>query len=172
VAPVLLKTSGAVDRGDDDDGAAAGALEVRHAEVQGQEGAAQIDVDRTIPLLGLQLVDRRPDAVDAGVRHDDIETAIALGEFINRPSQRGVLGDIGCKRQRLAPGLPDLFRGVADFVGRVAECTYACTLACQQNGGGLADAGPGAGHQRYSSLKLHLAILPGTITKAREEAFP
>lgn len=40
--------------------------------MQGQEGAAQVDGDRLVPFERLQVVDRRPDAVDAGIRDDDI----------------------------------------------------------------------------------------------------
>ena len=68
----------AVDRGDDDDAAAAGCAQVGDGVFDGEEGAAHVDVVRLIPFLGRNVLDGGKDAVDAGVGHDDVEAAPTL----------------------------------------------------------------------------------------------
>ena len=64
-----------IDRGYDDNGALARLLELGRGQMQRQIGAAQVHGDRLVPFGGFEIVDRSPDAIDAGIGDHDIEVA-------------------------------------------------------------------------------------------------
>ena len=94
---------------------------LRCAVVQGEVGSAQVDVDGPVPLVGLKLVDRRPDAVDAGVGDDDVEAAETLDQFAHRALERLGIGDIGPQRQGVAAGLADLHGSPVHLLAGAAQ---------------------------------------------------
>jgi hypothetical protein len=83
-------------------------LQMRHGEMQRQIGAAQVDGDRPVELFRLQVVDRRPDAVDAGIGDDDVEPPEFSGKPIDRCAHPALVGNVGFEHQRFCAGLLDL----------------------------------------------------------------
>ena len=71
--------AGAIDAAGDDDAAAAGFAEMGEAIVGGEVGAFEVNVESLVPLVGLEFLDGRRDAVDARVGDNDMQSAEANG---------------------------------------------------------------------------------------------
>lgn len=100
--------AGAVDAAGDEDAPAAGIAQVRNREMNGEIGAFEIDVQRLVPLIGLEFLDRRSDAVDAGVGDDDVEPAELFRRPVHRRLHVARLRAITCKKSGAAARPLDL----------------------------------------------------------------
>src|SRR5690606_17038396 len=65
-------------------------------------GAVQVDVDGLSPLFGLDLVERRPDTIDARVREHDIEPTRGVDEALHRCRYLLGVGHVGLESRGLS----------------------------------------------------------------------
>ena len=93
----------AVDRGNDDDGAALTPFEVRYGEAQREISAAQVDGDRLVPLLARDVLDRRPGTVDAGIGNHGVKTTEPCDEALHGRVHLVFVGNIGVQPLHLGP---------------------------------------------------------------------
>jgi len=107
--------------------------------VERQVGAAQVDGDRLVPFGGLQLVDRRPHAVDAGVGEHDVEPPESGDQPLDHLPHRLGVRDVGHQGNGFPAGGLDLIRGLAHLGFRAAERADARARFRQTQGGRFAD---------------------------------
>jgi len=69
------------------------------------EGPVEVDGQRLLPLIDLQVLQRRPGSVDTRVRQHDVEPAPLLDQFLDGSLDFLRLGDIGDQPHRF-PAVP------------------------------------------------------------------
>src|SRR5919199_4676793 len=142
---------GAVHAAGNNDAAAAGLFEVWHREVDRQIGPLEVDIQRAIPFVGLQLVDRRPYPVDARVRKDDVELPEVLDGRIDRVLHGLRIAHVALHIDGLIPGLlefgPDVLtllrhhvreRDLSSLLRKAPRRAFADTARRARNKGYLA----------------------------------
>ncbi len=103
---------------------------------------------------GFELLDRRPDAVDARVRKEHVEPAPLRVDRVRRVAHLARVRDVGDERHGHAARVVDLGDHRVDLVGRMAERGHLRPLPCEEEGRRPADAGAGAGHERDPPVEL------------------
>lgn len=132
---------------------------MRHGEVKRQVGAAQVDGDRFVEFFRLEVVDRRPDAVDAGIGDDNVEPPEFLRKLIDRLAHPVFIGNVGNEHQRLPASLLDFPGGPVDLASRMAEQADFCPFRREFEGGSLADTRARPRYQSHLRFEFHEPIL-------------
>ena len=125
--------------------------------------AAQIDGEGLVPVFRRQFMDRSPDAVDAGIGHDDVD-----GPELVAGSPAGVLNvggvrDVGRQGDGAAAEPLDLRRYRLDLFGRPAEHCHVGTGGGEPKRRCPADARAGAGDERDLSREFHAVFLSDAV---------
>ena len=102
--------------------------------------AAQVDGERLLPVLGAELFDRRPDAVDARVGEHDVEALELAHELLDRTLYGSCVCDIGQQHVRAALLLLDLLGDLLQLGFGPAQQPHRRALAREQQRRGTADA--------------------------------
>jgi hypothetical protein len=109
-----------------------------------EEDARDVGIDDGLPLRVGEVFDVDVRRVDAGIVEQHVETAEAVLDLAEQGGDRGLVGDVGGNRDRVAAGFRD------DFVERfdaAAGDDERIAGFCQCEGDGAADAGAGAGDE-------------------------
>ncbi|CDN44996.1 hypothetical protein BN871_GE_00080 [Paenibacillus sp. P22] len=142
----------AVDGARNDD-AAAVFLEMRNAVLHREERAAQIDAKRLVPIVHIQVLDRRPHPVDAGVREHDVDSPETLVYGTDASLDRSGVADVGRRHDSLSAFALDF---VPDFLG-IIRCAVQKTDLRSMTGkikrGGSPDAGATSCNDRHFSFQ-------------------
>ena len=105
-------------------------------------------VEHRVPLLFRQLVDRVAGS-QAGIVHEDVETAEGIGRSLDDPLGAVSFHQVFADRNRLASRLADFVghdtgRALALGVGSEVAHYDLCAFACQRQRFASADAAPAA----------------------------
>src|SRR5690606_6685367 len=131
---------------------------MRDAVVEGQERSPQVHLERAIPFVRPQLVDRSPDAVNAGVGEYDVEAVETIDQFADTGFQRVRIRNIRAQWQSFAAGGLDLLGRLPDFGLGVAQRADPGSFPREPNRRRLADARTGARDQRDLPFQLHRTL--------------
>jgi hypothetical protein len=120
---------------------------VWHSKVHGQVRTSKIDIQRTIPLVRLQLVDRGPDPVYPGVGEHDVEPAKALDSCIDRTLDRVGITDITVDIQYLLALSGQLIAQALAFLGLHIRQGHLCAFFGKAASCASADSARRAGNK-------------------------
>ncbi len=138
-----------------------------HGGLGHEERAAEIQVDDRVPVLGAHAHEQVV-AGDAGVVHEDLETAAAEFECgFHDVLGLAVDGDVPLDKRRLTPALLDKTLGLRGglSVSLVVDGD-AGAVACEPDRGGAPDPAARAGDERGPSFESHvLPKLAGTPSR-------
>ena len=113
------------------DDAAALFLQVWHRVLDRQECSGQIVREGACPILQRELLNRRPDAVDARIGEDDIHPAPAINNLLDGALHLVLLCNISDNGHALVAIALNLVRCLLYLTGGMTERSDACTLLCK-----------------------------------------
>jgi hypothetical protein len=171
--PALARAVGRDERGaeerhhraDVDDLAAFLRQEKRIGRLAGDEGARQIGVEHLVPFVE-RVVLRRLADVDAGVVHQDVEPAEALGGLADHGAAGGLPAYIGEQRDRFASDFLQLAKRRRILVGVAPGDGHGRPGARQAERHAEADAAVAAGNERRLAAQIEHERIIHYLTKA------
>jgi hypothetical protein len=123
--------------------------------MRGEVGSAEVDADGLVPLIGLEVVDWCPHAVDAGIGEHEVEPAILTVYLRDEASHVRLFRRIRGHDERAAAigsnGVGDL----VEFVAGARHENDRRAFMCEGPGGGLAKPGAGARYECNLAIKFH-----------------
>jgi hypothetical protein len=128
---------------------------LRYGVFDGQEDPGQVDFKDPGPLLGGQLLDRRPDTVDPGVSEDDVEPSPAVADPPERRLHDVGPRDGGDDDPRLTAIALAPRDGLLQFRLGPPQGGDPGPLAGQQRGRRLTNPQAIPRHQRHALRQLH-----------------
>lgn len=122
--------------------------------------AAQVDGNRLVPFRRFQIVDRRPDPVDARIGDDNVETAECPNEVLDRSTHRRLVRHVRREGEPGATKLENLLHDSLDLLNGVAQNADARAVTGEGQRRGLADPGARTGNEDDLSCKQHRQLHP------------
>ena len=147
------------DRGDVDDGAAAGVAHQRRRGLRAQERAGEIDRQHARPVLVGDVEDRLEDG-DAGIVDQRVEPAEFLRDGVEGAGHALRVGDVAGRCARVTSGLAERRERALQVLAVDVEQRHAPALGEKALGGGEPDAARGAGDQGGFRCGLAHAAIP------------
>jgi len=146
----VAKDARAVDRGDDDDGAAR-PLQVGQRVLDGQECTSDVDGEGLVPFVRSDFFQGRPYAVDAGIGNYNVDAAPGFDDLPDGVLHLGRLGDVGDQGYSFAARLPNGGGDLVHLASGAAEAGCLRPLLGKGERSAFADAGTGAGNKGDTS---------------------